>query len=272
MPELPEVETVVRGLRPTLIGRTVQSVWYDWEKVIKTPSPSDFTARIVGQTFRATRRRAKYILCDLDYDVLLVHLRMTGRLYVSPNDVRSEDRWVHLRLGLDNGHTLCFSDARRFGRAYLTHDPATVLPQLGPEPLEEAFTPAVLQTQLGKRARAIKPTLLDQSIVAGVGNIYADESLYLAQIHPLRKVSELNDAQITVLHGTIRQVLQAGIDHEGSTIGWYRKPDGERGEAQEYFHVYGRDGQACRVCGTMISKIWVGQRGTHFCPTCQPVP
>jgi formamidopyrimidine-DNA glycosylase len=281
MPELPEVETVVRGLRAPLVGRTIQSVWYDWAKVIRTPSPEQFTARIVGQTIRAINRRAKYILCELDHDILAIHLKMTGRLYVAPtpseNGASSEaaepfplDRWVHLRLGLDNGESLCFSDARRFGRSYLITDMNEIAPNLGPEPLTDDFTVDVLRGRLAGRHKQIKALLLDQSFIAGVGNIYADESLHRAGIHPLRTADSLTDAEITRLHGTIRHTLNLGIEHEGASISWYRKPDGERGESQEYFLAYGRENQPCRTCGGPIVKIRVAQRGTHFCPNCQP--
>ncbi len=275
MPELPEVETVVRGLRSPLVGRTIQSVWYDWAKVIRTPSTEQFTARIQGQTVRAITRRAKYILCQLDQDILAVHLKMTGRLYVSPSipmngDAEGADRWVHLRLELDNGHYLCFSDARRFGRAYLISDITEIAPKLGPEPLEDDFTVEVLRQRLTGRHKQIKALLLDQSFVAGVGNIYADESLHRAGIHPLRPADSLTDAEITRLHAMIRYTLNLGIEHEGASINWYRKPDGERGELQEYFLVYGRENQPCLTCGGVIHKIRVAQRGTHYCPNCQP--
>jgi formamidopyrimidine-DNA glycosylase len=269
MPELPEVETVVRGLRAPLIGRTIESVWYDWAKVIRTPSPEQFTARIVGQTFRAINRRAKYILCELDHDILAIHLKMTGRLYVAkaPDDT---DRWVHLRLGLNNGESLCFSDARRFGRTYLISEIMEIAPNLGPEPLTDDFTVNVLRGRLDGRHRQIKALLLDQSFIAGVGNIYADESLHRAGIHPLRTADTLSDAEIARLYETIRYSLNLGIDHEGASVNWYRKPDGERGESQDYFLAYGRENQPCQTCGGAIVKIRVAQRGTHFCPNCQP--
>lgn len=270
MPELPEVETVVRGLRAPLIGRSIAGVWYDWAKVIKTPSAEDFKARITGQSFRAITRRAKWIIFELDHDLMLVHLRMTGRLYTLPRGAENPDKWVHLRFELDNGEDLNFSDARRFGRAYLTTDLVSVIGELGPEPLEDAFTADVLRQRIGGRRAAIKPLLMDQKNIAGIGNIYADEALYRAGLHPLRHTATLTDQDWVNLRQAIRDVLNAGIDHEGASINWYRKPDGERGESQEYFNVYGRDKQPCRKCGTLISKVRVAQRGTHFCANCQP--
>lgn len=271
MPELPEVETVVRGLREPLVGRRIDSVWYEREKVIQLPSAELFSARIKGQTVKAINRRAKYILCELDHDILAVHLKMTGRLFVAaPENQPPEDRWIRLRLGLDNGEELCFSDARRFGRVYLAGTVAEITPTLGPEPLEDAFTPSLLKQQLQGRSKQIKALLLDQSFVAGVGNIYADEALHRAGIHPQRASDSLKTNEIKRLHGTIRAVLNEGIEHQGASVNWYRKPDGTKGESQDHFYVYDREGEPCLTCGTPIIKIRVAQRGTHYCPQCQP--
>lgn len=271
MPELPEVETVVRGLRTPLIGRTVQSMWYDWGRTIHSPDPQEFAARIAGQTFRAINRRAKYILCEMDSDILVIHLKMTGRLYVTPDDaVHDVDKWVHFCLQLDNGHQLRFSDSRKFGKVYLTDDISRITGGLGPEPLADDFTPTVLRARLQGRQRAIKALLLEQGFIAGVGNIYADEALHRAGIHPLQPANSLTDTQIDQLYATIRAALQAGIDYEGASISWYRKPDGTAGESQKHFFVYGREGQSCSTCGHPIEKIRVAQRGTHYCPVCQP--
>jgi len=272
MPELPEVETVVRGLRAPLIGRTVEDVWYELPKVIGNPTPEEFSARIRGQTFRAINRRAKFIICELDRDILAVHLKMTGRLYVSDDRAGADDdRWVRFRLQLDNRQRLNFSDARRFGRVYLAANVQEIAPDLGPEPLEDEFTLEVLRQRLTGHRRVIKALLLDQTFVAGIGNIYADEALHRAGIHPLRPANELADNDIKRLYDAIRATLTAGIDYEGASVNWYRKPDGTRGESQEHFYVYGREGQPCLTCGHVIEKIRVAQRGTHYCPHCQPV-
>lgn len=271
MPELPEVETVVRGLRTPLIGRTVQSMWYDWPRTIHSPPPEEFAARIAGQTFRAIKRRAKYILAELDHDVLIVHLKMTGRLYVTPRDaIHDADRWVHFRLDLDDGLQLRFSDARKFGKVYLSEAVERITGKLGPEPLGDDFTLAAFQSRLHGRQKIIKALLLDQTFIAGVGNIYADEALFRAGIHPLRRADRLGGDDVVRLHGTIRDALNAGIDHEGASVNWYRKPDGTKGESQHHFFVYGREGQPCLRCGCTIEKIRAAQRGTHFCPVCQP--
>ena len=270
MPELPEVETVVRGLRQPLIGRTVQGMWYDCERTIQSPDPEQFAARIVGQTFRAVERRAKYILCQLDHDVLVVHLKMTGRLYVTPDDaVSNGDRWLHFRLQLDNGTQLRFSDARKFGFVALTELFDRIAPALGPEPLGAEFTADVLRERLQRHSKNIKALLLDQAFVAGVGNIYADEALYRARIHPLRPANCLNDTEIDALYTAIRAALNAGIEQEGASINWYRKADDTPGEAQHHLFVYGREDEPCERCGETIVKIRVAQRGTHFCPACQ---
>ena len=271
MPELPEVETVVRGLRAPLVGRRVESVWLERHRVIAMPGAEEFSARLPGQTFRAIERRAKYIVCRMDQDVFAVHLKMTGRLYVTdPGQTHPDDRWARFRLALDNGQTLCFSDARRFGRAYLADSIEAIAPDLGPEPLEDSFTPAVFKTRLEGRKKVLKALLLDQSFIAGVGNIYADEALHRAGLHPQRSADSLTDAEIERLYSTVRAALTDGIDYEGASINWYRKPDGSNGESQDHFYVYDREGQPCMQCGQPIVKIRVAQRGTHFCPRCQP--
>ncbi len=272
MPELPEVETVVRGLRIPLIGRTVQSIWHDWGKTLRTPSPDEFAARIAGQTFRSISRRAKYILAALDEDILVVHLKMTGRLYVVPDDAAHEaDRWVHFRAQLDGEQQLRFSDARKFGFVALVRRLDEIAPTIGPEPLEDDFTAEVFAARLRGRRTAIKALLLDQAVLAGVGNIYADEALWKAGIHPLRPADGLTPAEIVALHAAVREVLAWGIDYEGASINWYRKPDGTAGEAQDHFAVYDRGGQPCARCGTTLVKTRVAQRGTHYCPACQRV-
>jgi len=271
MPELPEVETVVRGLRGPLIGRQILNMWHDWARTIHSPGADEFAARIAGQTVSAVDRRGKYILIKFEQDTLVVHLKMSGRLYVADALSANEaDRWVHVRFDLDNEQQLRFSDVRKFGRVYLTNDLASLLGHLGPEPLSEDFTAAVLRAGLEGRKRAIKAQLLDQEFVAGVGNIYADEALFLAGIHPATAAGRLSDEEAARLQQTIRAALWAGIKHEGASINWYRKPDGQKGESQNHFFVYGRTSLPCRQCGAAINKIRVAQRGTHFCPLCQP--
>ncbi|MEM9955801.1 MAG: DNA-formamidopyrimidine glycosylase [Chloroflexota bacterium] len=274
MPELPEVETVVRGLRQPLIGHTIESMWWDWEKTIATPEVHEFEGRVIGQKVKSITRRAKYIVIELDTDLLIVHLRMTGRLYVADEQEEHRvDKWVHVKFGLDKGRELRFSDSRKFGKIYLTDNLDDITGDIGPEPLEDDFTVAVFKERMQGRSKMIKPLLLDQTFIAGVGNIYADEALHRAGIYPERRANTLTDDEISKLHETVRIALNAGIQHEGASIGWYRKPDGTKGESQNHFYVYGQDGKLCQTCGeATIEKIKVGQRGTHFCPNCQSAP
>ncbi|MCU0499773.1 MAG: DNA-formamidopyrimidine glycosylase [Anaerolineae bacterium] len=276
MPELPEVETVVRGIRPALIGRKIIGIRYDWRWVMKMPpDPEEFAARITGQAVIGVKRRAKYIVIELDQDLLVIHLKMTGRLYVVAQDADDQsDKYVHFRAQLDDGQELRFSDARKFGRVYLTSDFNAVsvgASQLGPEPLEETFTIPVFEERMRGRGKMIKALLMDQSFIAGVGNIYADEALFRAGIHPTHRSDRLNADQIARLYQTVRDTLNEGITHEGASVNWYRKPDGTKGSSQEYLYVYGRGNLPCRQCGTPIIKTRLAQRGTHYCPTCQPI-
>jgi formamidopyrimidine-DNA glycosylase len=275
MPELPEVETVVRGLRDPLIGHTIQGAIFPapTRSMTNLDHPT-FHTRIIGQTIQGLTRRAKYILCQLSRDTLMVHLKMTGRLYVLPiGESTGSDRYLRVSFPLENGQELRFSDPRRFGRVYLTETPSTLMPDLGPEPLEDSFTLKVFEGQLAPRKGALKPLLLDQSFVAGIGNIYADEALNIAKLHPLRTADSLSKAEIKRLYQAIRQTLREGVEHEGASVNWYRKADGEQGDQQNHLRVYHDPRQEkdkrCPECGTLVAVIRVAQRGTHFCPTCQ---
>lgn len=271
MPELPEVESVVRGVRPDLEGRTIQAVWMDWPNSLATPDSTIFMGRLPGQQIMTVTRRGKYIVIRLDTDYLLIHLKMTGNLYVVPDDAeKNADRWVHFRFQLDNGHQLRFSDSRKFGKVYLVPDAESVVGKLGPEPLSETFTPTLFAERLRGRKTSVKPLLLDQTFLAGVGNIYADEALHAAHIAPLRRTDSLTPDEIEALYHAIRGVLDKGIARQGASISTYRNPDGSKGTMQNEFLAYGRTGQHCPTCGEgIIEKIIVGQRGTHYCPRCQ---
>jgi formamidopyrimidine-DNA glycosylase len=276
MPELPEVETAVRGLRGPLKGRVIQRAVFPADPGRMTNMHPDHLAeRIAGQPIKKITRRAKYLVFHLDPDMLIVHLKMTGHLYVAPADEQNPfDRWLRVKFLLDNGEELRFSDARKFGRVYLCADPAEVLPALGPEPLEKAFTLEVFRKQIAGRKGVLKSLLLNQAFLAGVGNIYADEALHIARLHPLRTADSLNGDEIARLYVAIREALSDGIRYEGASINWYRKPDGSRGESQKHLRVYrehGNGDEPCPDCGSPITKIWVGQRGTHFCPNCQRI-
>jgi formamidopyrimidine-DNA glycosylase len=277
MPELPEVETYIRELAPLLAARAITGAAVHWPRTIDRPGVDEFIHRIVGQRFDAFGRRGKYMLFTLDSgDSLIVHLRMTGKLQLLPG-IPIAGKHTHVVLNLDNESSLHFTDSRKFGRIYLVSDPIQVLHKLGPEPLHTEFTPSVLQKALQGRTAPIKALLLDQRVVAGIGNIYADEALYRARIHPQRAGGSLNEEEVTHLHAAIRFVLERGIECRGSSLGGstlqnYSRPGGEQGGFQMEHQVFRRTGQPCTHCGQLITRIIVTQRSTHFCPACQPTP
>lgn len=271
MPELPEVETVVRALRSPLVGRTFANFVSLWPRQIVRPDdPAEFKARLLGRTVTAVTRRAKYIVIHLDdeAETLLVHLKMTGHLAVVPGSTPPTSH-TRQQLFFTDGDELRFNDTRKFGRLYLVQNPQEVLGQLGPEPLEPTFTPERLAQRLVGKKRVLKPLLLDQTFVAGIGNIYADEALFYAQILPTRSSETLTTEEITRLHQAIQHVLQLGINREGASIDSYIKPDGTKGDMQNAVLVFQRTNFPCYTCATPISRTVLGGRSTHFCPTCQ---
>jgi formamidopyrimidine-DNA glycosylase len=265
MPELPEVETIVRRLRGPLVGRTFTDVQVGWERMVQVPV-AELEARLPGQRIEDINRRGKYLVFRLsEGDSLIVHLKMTGDLGVL---LASEPTHQHDRLifGLDNGYQLRFRDPRKFGRVYLTADPATILGRLGPEPLDDLFTEDDFLALFDRRSAWIKPLLLNQEFIAGLGNIYADEALFLAGIQPQRKSDTLMEEDKRRLYQAIRQVLSMAIELKGASLAdeAYRG-----GEYQQRFLVYGRGDQPCPRCGSPIRRIWMGQRSAHFCSECQ---
>ncbi|GAB4518519.1 MAG: bifunctional DNA-formamidopyrimidine glycosylase/DNA-(apurinic or apyrimidinic site) lyase [Anaerolineae bacterium] len=269
MPELPEVETIARHLRPVLVDRSVVSVEVLWPRSIAKPTPDRFGRELTGARFDGVGRRGKYLILALaDGRALLVHLRMTGRLLFYPEggQLTSHTRVV---IGLDGGASLHFVDQRKFGRLWLTHEPDSVLGRLGPEPLDPDFTPDELARRLLSRRTPIKAVLLDQRCVAGIGNIYADESLFLAGIDPRRPAWTLSHEEVAALHGAIRRVLSQAIGLRGSTLRDYRLPTDEQGDFQTKFHVFRRVGEPCPRCGRPIERVRIAQRSTHYCPSCQ---
>jgi len=270
MPELPEVETIVNGLRRPLIGRTFTGVRVGWENIVARPAVLEFQRRTRGQQILGIRRRGKYLIFDLSGgDSLLIHLKMTGQLIVRPGDAPA-DKYGHTVFDLDDGRQLRFLDTRKFGRVYLVADENEVVGNLGPEPLADDFTLSEFSALIRKRRGALKPLLLNQQFIAGIGNIYADEALFVAGVHPQRKADTLTCGEIERLYQAMRQVLRQGLADEGTTFdGAYRKVDGGEGEHQENLRVFQRKGQPCPRCGSAIERIVVGGRGTHFCPCCQ---
>ncbi len=273
MPELPEVETVARNLAGQVVDRRIQSIEkLDWERMVEVPDLADFRALLPGRQILEVGRRAKWLLLRLDAGwTLTLHLRMSGNISVQVATVEPNIH-THFVLALDDGRRIFFEDQRKFGRIRLLDSSgmAALDACLGPEPLSAAFDVAALAALLANRPTRIKPLLLDQKIIAGLGNIYVDEALWHARLHPLRPAKSLHHDEIAHLYHAIRHVLEQGIRNKGSTLRNYRDGYGEPGQNQAYFSVYRRQGQPCPRCGTPIERMLVAQRGTHVCPTCQP--
>ena len=269
MPELPEVETIRRDLLPYLIGRTFERVDLYWPGVVKNMAPEEFQERLIGQAITDIGRRGKYLLFDLcNGDTLVIHLKMAGSLILrSAGD--PPDPSTRAIFYLDNGDELRFTDRRKFGAFWLVEDRDHVVGNLGPEPFDDIVTPQGMAVKLAKRNRAIKTILLDQNFIAGIGNIYADEALYEACIHPMRKGRSLSAEEVERLYEAILSVLKRGIANRGTTLRDYRDAKGRSGENQEQLLVFRRTGQPCPRCGTPIQRMVIGGRSSHFCPRCQ---
>lgn len=269
MPELPEVETVVRALKPQVLGRRIIAVRLNWPRHVDRPDLPEFRARISGLQILDVYRRAKFIVLTLDQgENLIIHLRMSGHLAVVDPSI-SADKHTHTVFKLDNGQELRFRDTRKFGRVYLVSDTNEVLGDLGPEPLDPSFTAESLKQLIEGRKRTLKPFLLDQRVLAGIGNIYADEALFYAAILPARRSDTLSAVEIETLYEGIQHVLNLGILREGASISSYIKPDGEMGDMQNEVKVFRRTGQSCYRCGDQIERMVLGGRSTHYCPGCQ---
>lgn len=270
MPELPEVETIARRLRegcggePSILGREILRVEICHPKPIAFPGAAEAGEQMRGQAFLEISRRGKFLVCRLTNRYLLIHLRMSGDLQVFPAGLppRKHDHVIwHLSGDLD----LRFHDPRRFGRVWLVESPQAVLGALGPEPLAPEFTAARLGEMLHERKRLLKPLLLDQTFLAGLGNIYSDEALHRARLNPLRHSDTLRADEAARLWHGIRAALKVGIAQDGASIDWVYRG----GNSQNHFQVYDRAGQPCKRCGAKIRHIIVGQRSTYFCPKCQ---
>jgi formamidopyrimidine-DNA glycosylase len=296
MPELPEVETVARDLQRSVAGARIADVEVRWERTVRHPLPAErFVAELRGATIASVARRAKSVLLNLaDGRVMTVALRMTGALIVAPPGT-ADDRYARVVFHLGDGRELRYRDVRKFGRIGLwegggllarTRKPAgrrvaearaparvgDVFARHGPEPLRRSFSAARLAERLRGRSARLKSLLLDQSFIAGIGNIYADEALWRARLHPLRRADTLTPNEVRRLHRAIRAVLREGIANRGSSFADYVGADGEPGENAERLAVYRRTGAPCLRCGHTIARLAVGQRSTHFCPRCQPLP
>jgi formamidopyrimidine-DNA glycosylase len=298
MPELPEVETVARDLQRWVAGATIAGATVLWERTIRHPQPPDrFAAEIAGATIRRVTRRAKTVLIHLeDGRVMTVALRMTGALIVT-EDGTPPDPYARVVFSLEGGRELRYRDIRKFGRIGLwpggglrsvgagrgsrsrkvaeggrRYRIGEVFSGHGPEPLARGFTVARLRERLARRSARIKTLLLDQSFIAGVGNIYADEALWRARIHPLRAADTLDETEVRRLHRAVRRVLRQGIANRGASFSDYVGADGRPGENAERLAVYRRTEQPCYRCGRRIERIVLGQRSSHFCPRCQREP
>lgn len=272
MPELPEVETIIRKLKfgthdsPSVIDQTIDSVNVTWDGIIARPEPGQFKEVTVGRTIIDALRRGKFMHFPLDKGHLLAHLRMSGDMRME-EIIKSNDNYDRVIINFTNGYRLVFSNIRKFGRMWYTDNPDEVIGNLGPEPLSNNFTSDLLYKKLKSHSRQIKPLLMDQTFIAGMGNVYTDETLFHARIHPLRISDSLSKIDAENLHHAIQSVLQKGIQNLGSSIDWIYRG----GQFQNYFNVYKRENKPCPRCGTSIQKIRVGLRGTHFCPTCQKI-
>jgi len=271
MPELPEVETCVRELRPRLIGRTLRRAWAAVPRQLGTQTPQQLARAIKDQSVIAVERRGKYILLRLERGMLLVHLRMTGRLYVDATTTPPPD-YARAGFTLDDGReSLYFRDVRTLGTLhyYRNADHVRELAGLGWEPLDVPVTHAQLKERLAARAQAIKVVLLDQNLYAGIGNIYASEACWVARIDPRTSANKLSRAQCERLCAAVPDVLRTALDRGGSSLRDFMSPDGNYGSYQKEFRVYDRENEECLRCNGAISKIVQAQRSTYFCPKCQ---
>ena len=276
MPELPEVETIIRRLRdgtqdhPPLPGNIIQKVQVTWDRTIAEPDVQSFEQNLIGKQIEDAQRRGKFLHFPLNQGHLIAHLRMSGDMRMEeshsseglPLPPMEHDRVI---LNFTSGYRLAFNNIRKFGRMWYVRDEQSVFHNLGVEPLSRKFTVHALYKILGAHSRQIKPLLLDQKLIAGMGNIYTDEALFRARLHPLRKSDTLTQDEASALHHAIREVLSEGIEQNGASLDWVYRG----GQFQNTFQVYQRDGESCYECGGTIEKAIIGQRSSHYCPNCQ---
>ncbi len=267
MPELPEVETIKNELSPWVTGRSFTQVTIFDTDLVPETSAGEFRRGLTGQTIQSLERRGKYLIFNLGNQSLIMHFRMTGALLVNPKGI---DRYARAVFQLSNDIQLVFIDRRRLGLMWLAGNAEAIVGKLGPEPLSEGFTHGILGQRLSQHHIPIKAALIDQGLVAGIGNMYADEALFAARIHPLRRTDTLPTEEIQSLYYSIREVLGSAIDSKGASVDTYVRPEGQLGTAQFNFRVAHRGGEPCPICGAPIERILVRNRGTYFCPECQP--
>jgi formamidopyrimidine-DNA glycosylase len=274
VPELPEVETVRATLEPALVGRRLERVEIGDPRVTRPVDPDEIALELQGEVVDVVERRGKYLVFRFRSGrVLLIHLRMTGSLRHTRNGILEDDPYRRAVVSLDDGSDITYRDVRRFGTWVLLEpeeEAEYLLQRLGEEPLGNRFTTAALAARLRGRRAPLKAALLDQRAAAGLGNIYADEALWRARIHPLRPAGSLEAGELRRLHRSIRDALRAGIARQGTTLRDYRTPNGDAGSMQDELRVYGREGEPCPRCGAAITKTRAGGRGTWLCPRCQP--
>ena len=276
MPELPEVETIIRRLRngtgdlPSVCDQVITAAEVTWDRIIAAPDVNGFKQSLIGKVIHDARRRGKYLHFSLNDGHLIGHLRMSGDMrmegrFTQDGSNRPVEPYDRVILDFESPYRLVFSNIRKFGRMWYVEDPGEVFGKLGPEPLDPTFTSKNLYEILLAHSRQIKPLLMDQTFIAGLGNIYTDEALFRARLHPLRRSDTLSATEAAELHQAIQGVLKEGIRRFGASLDWIYRG----GEFQNDFNVYGKAGEPCPACGRAIEKISVGQRGTHFCPRCQ---
>jgi formamidopyrimidine-DNA glycosylase len=276
MPELPEVETIARKLKRDLLNRRITGIIISWAGTITGMDSAVFIQNVQDSVICDIWRRGKYLIMEFDHGrKLVIHLRMSGRFSISKSGEQNIDhKHTRVRMMLDNGLGLNFIDQRKFGRFYLVDDVDSITSILGPEPLSSDFTDEWFSLALSKRNGQIKNLLLNQRFLAGLGNIYANEALWHARIHPERRANTLNQAEIRQLHNAIIEVLQQAVKHGGTSLDdrQYMYPDGQLGAHQQHLYVYDRAGNQCERCGYDLKRIVQSQRSTYYCPVCQVIP
>ena len=268
MPELPEVETVVRELAPLIISKQIEALDIVWHKTFVTKTSLSYQ----NQKIKSVGRKGKYILIRLQNTVLIIHLRMTGQLlFIQKNNEQTENKYVRSKIRFSDGSSLLFLDKRKFGRIYHVENPDVFLVKVGIDAVDPTLNEDKFNVMLKKSGMSIKAFLLSQKYISGLGNIYVDESLFRAGIHPASVASKISKKSAKLLFAEIRAVLFFAIDNMGSTISDYRTVNGNIGNNQQYFKVYQQTGRPCVNCGNPIKKIKLAQRGTHFCSNCQKI-